>query len=410
MDIQLRREARWAVARHGIAAAIGYLAHEHPEVPFNLVRNIVRRAARLAAQRQDRDIRPVNPRDIEPRNLEKQFDQAMTADQTMRDPSLYQQWTQASFRSGKRRKVSVNQLIRGNIVRTDFWFKGLKQFDNHGHYWLSKQLKVADNYIDYPVYFFAPFHVNQIGVGTTAQPMRRLRMDSVSNLFYSQTVAGFDSGANSSTDLQNTGTAGGVNSIIGPCGVLKWTDFKFNLWGASNKTCNIEIMFVKSIVGDANPFKYAAGSIFTDELQEQLREYLRSKVTNPISTANNLTSPKWKILKKYKFEFEPILTQEGDQDPHVRTVKLFNRWNRSLRFDWSVNNPVDNALGFLNPQKNNDEVVTYAAVNNVRPEEEQDVFVIISGTHYSTLVETDPSNAETGSFDMSFRSSWVTVS
>lgn len=328
------------------------------------------------------------------------------------DPSAYQQISYANNRS-KYRKLSLGKLVTSNIVRQDFWFSGVKSFVSYGNYWCSKTDDTAtgSNYL-YPVYLFAPFHVWNGGTVTTKPtPLRRLCMNSATGNFRSITVNGYDANGGASAALQLAENDSLGNTNMGPQCCLKWTEFKFNLWGAKNKTTRWEIMFVRPKTSDSNPFKIAVGSAFNDEAQEEFQEFVRSRVTNPISSANNLNKSNWKIIKRFVYDIAPIDNQEGDQDPHVKRVKIFNSWNRMLRYDWTtsvaaVMTAADMVNEFADPTKN--KLTEVLDTVNVRPEDTKDVFVIISATNYNAFeaVASSDVNTKAPSFDLSFRSSF----
>lgn len=321
------------------------------------------------------------------------------------DPSSYQQISYHKSRTG-RKKFSTRKLVVSNITRTDYWFKGLKVFDDNGFYWMTKDAKSSAP-IGYNqcCYIFAPFHVKQ--ASTIARPFRRIISASANNSFRGDTIEGIDANGVASGDMQVIETSSNVNQVnIGPAGMLRWTEFKFNLWGAKNKSTRWYIDFVKPITEDCNPFSMASGAPFPQSLDSQFQEYLRPKTVNPISTANDMSPSGWKIIKRHVYDIDPVDLQEGDSDPHVKQVTLFNRWDRMLRFDWTVSTTDEAGLSFNDPTKNITETtVGYSAV---RPQDTRDVFVIICATNYVPFAANAvSSNATDPSFDMAFRSSWA---
>jgi len=316
------------------------------------------------------------------------------------DPSGYQQISYSRYRDGKNR-YSAAKIVRSNIRRQDYWFKGIKTFDDHGFYWMDKFLSGDLRYTS--AFIFAPFHVAQ--VGNVPKPMRRIGMNG--DLFFSSEVFGqlengsLDSGLQGSTDF----FGGPSSDAIGPHGYLAWTDLKLNLWGAKLKSTRFALWIIKPMVENANPFEYALNVNFPEVLQEQFKEVLRPITVNPISTSNNMTDGQWKVIKKYVWDIDPVLTQEGDPDPHVRQVSVFNRWDRSIDFNWTTKSAYTaTAAEFNDPAQNRDE--TIFNVDNVRPEADKDVFFMLTATNYTPYAGEAGDNNVDPSFDFSFRSSW----
>lgn len=355
-----------------------------------------------------------------PRNLQRDFDQAAMQDDGLGrkglgqkrrrtdysgDPSAYQQVSYHSTRSGRNR-FTTKKLLLSNVTRTDFWFKGLKAFDDSGFYWMNKSNNTTNTPVGYMhnCYIFAPFHVKQSAA--VARPFRRIMSGSSNNAFRSESVEGQNSAGALSAELQVLETSANVNQVnMGACGMLRWTEMKFNLWGAKGKSVRWFIDFVKPVSEGCNPFSYAAGTPFSTACDSQFQEYLRPKCVNPLSTANDMSPSGWRIIKRHVYDIDPIDLGEVDTDPHVKQVTLFNRWDRLIRFDWTVSTTDESALTFVDASKNVSESgVTYSAV---RPEEDKDIFVIICGTNYGPYnVNAEASNGVDGSFDMTFRSSW----
>jgi len=325
------------------------------------------------------------------------------------DPSDYQQRSYFVDKTG-RNKYTLAKVVRSNVTRLDYWFKAIKTFDDHGQNPMNKLQDAAANLNYVPCYMFSPFHVNQSLA--TANPFRRLQQTLTNGNFSSGLITGFGYTGSASGSLQFADNGRGANvgpQFMGPAGLLKWTDFKFNLWGATNKSVRFKIDFIRARKADCNPFATAAGSEFNVSLQQEFDQYIRPKTVNPISTANDLHSSNWTIVKSYTFDFDPIVTSEGDPDPHVKIVKLFQRWDREIRFDWSTGPIIDpNANNFNDVQRNDNEQIF--DVTNIRPESEKDIFMLITATNYQPYSATAFSNTTDGSFDISFRSSWARLS
>ena len=336
------------------------------------------------------------------------------------DPSSYQQHQRISINGG-RKKRSIMPIIRSNLIRMDYTFKGLKDFTERGFYWMRQKPVTSEvgAPLYQPCYMLALNGCNQeaLSQGNSTEfvnftrPMRVFARSDGSQ-WESKVVDGHDESGSPSPFLEvATDDMRDVDSsfgAMGPRGYLNWTLVKLNLWGAKNKQTTFYIDICSVIDPDANPYRYAVGTWYPVQFNQHMDEMMRSLTVNPISTANNLTRSPWRVLKRIKVSIDPISTTEGDQDPHCKTLKLFNRWGRMVDFKSSVHEPgfTVNNDAFTNPvvgvKDNATSVVTHL------PEDDKLLFLVIRSTCYTkTEFAVDESNTVNPSFDLSFRSSWT---
>jgi len=337
------------------------------------------------------------------------------------DPSSYQQHQRINISSG-RKKRSIMPIIRSNLIRLDYTFKGLKDFTERGYYWMRQKPSVdaANSPLFQPIYMFSMNSCNQEALTTgnsveydnRSSPMRVFLRGATTGLWESQIAFGHDEAGLPSSYLEvATDDMRDLDSVVGamgPRGYLNWTVFKLNLWGAKNKQTTFYIDICSVIDPDANPFRYYAGSLYPAEFSQHMDEIMRPLTVNPISTANNLTRSPWRILKRIKVSIDPISTTEGDQDPHCKTLKLFNRWGRTVDFKSSVFEPGGNVTNdaFVNPVVGVKDNTT--SIISDFPEDDKLLFLVIRSTCYTrSAFDVEPSNTVNPSFDLSFRSSWT---
>lgn len=336
------------------------------------------------------------------------------------DPSSYQQHERININGG-RKKRSVMRIVRSNLIRMDYTFKGLKDFAGRGFYWMRQRptLAAVGSPIYQPVYMCAMNACNQEALSTgnsveypnRVAPLREfLRGDSGG--WESKTVLGHDeSGVPSSYLEVATDNMRDVDSVIGamgPRGYLNWTVVKLNLWGAKWKQTTFYIDICTVIDPDCNPFRYTPGTVYPTPFCQHMDEMMRPLTINPISTANNLTRSPWRVLKRVKVSIDPISNTEGDQDPHCKTLKLFNRWGRNVDFKSFVYEPgaFDDNDNYVNPIVGVKDNAT--SVYSIFPQDDKLLFLVIRSTCYSrTTSDVIESNTINPSFDLSFRSSWT---
>lgn len=340
------------------------------------------------------------------------------------DPSSYQQHQRININGGRKRR-SIMPIIRSNLIRMDYTFKGLKDFTERGFYWMrnAPTINHAESPSHQPIYVFAMNGCNQesrttgdsVHVSQFTRPMRALTREA-SGAWKSTIVNGHDESGLPSNTLEfatdDIREVGSVIGAMGPRGYLNWTLFKLNLWGAKNKQTTFYIDICSVIDSDANPFRFQAGTLYPAEFNQHIDEMMRPLTVNPISTANNLTPSPWRVLKRVKVSIDPISTTEGDQDPHCKTLKLFNRWGRTVDFKEFVFEP---AVGGFPLERNDNYINPVAGVKDTAtsvpshlPEDDKLLFLVIRSTCYTRSAwDAEPSNTVNPSFDLSFRSSWT---
>lgn len=337
------------------------------------------------------------------------------------DTTAYQQWKRYSVRDGRRRK-KLMPLLASNLTRLDYLFKGLKDFQGSGFYPMSYNAvtNANDANIDMPIYVFRLNSVIQYLPGSSPQvaipsPLRRLSRRS-GGLWTSNVVNGHSPDGSSSPSLQYVGNnlATGAATIdagaMGPKGYLNWTSLKLNLWGAKYKQVKYVIEICRPLDADCNIYRYSPNSNLHESLSQHLDEMMRPLTVNPLATANNLTPSPWKVLKRVYVELDPIQMNEGDQDPHCKTVTLFNRWGRIYDYQDSLQDSTpeaDDYANYVDPQRGIMDAARTVNLNNVAPTLDTDnLFVVIRSNCFSRSVGIPFDNTNNASFDLSFRSSF----
>lgn len=407
MDIQIRREARWAVARHGVAAAIGWIAREHPEVPYNLVRNVVRGAARLAARRADRDyrqIRPVNPREIAP---------ADTSDETMEyiggDGGDGGGFYSGQFRTGRHKfgryksaSYSLNKLDRRDAAYAIERYGAMNGLhDANGGFY--KMIYHNNNNIGQLPFYAFDLTTRRLGPnGTTVCPFVHGLMDGVGNNLYFEQVQGH---ANNGNDLTNiwepvkTNVDPGLNK--GATGALQYSHVRILARAPTNVPGIFKIQLVQVKEGMFAPHMLTAANSSRTALYEQ---YLSGSIYNPLSRSvgstmnsrQNLT-----VLRTWIHKSSPDSTQNKDSNGGQYLFDIFLNLNRYCQFrrQAGIAYADDAYLADDYIQNQTDEVVNNYVVNP-----RSRLYLLISAT---TTGDTAFNAAFHFSFDMEIRNKWV---
>lgn len=335
---------------------------------------------------------------------------------TIHDDTSYQQWKKYKIRDGRWRNALLPTL-KANLYRQDYTFKRLKSFESRGSVGMDYSI-AADGHAFMPLYTLALNGVKQAHFGQdgsvispvlSAQPFRRYQRQA-SGHWVSVASHGFLTDGTQSLNLEDPSThledAGGM----GPSGFLKWTSVKFNFWGARKKQTTFYVDIVRATDHNGCPYAYNSGSSLPDVLGQHLDEIMRPLTVNPIATANNLVRSPWKVLKRIKVELDPVVTTEGDPDGHVKTLELFNRWGRIVRFDRAIDDAtlVTNNPQFTGHEKGVRDDAT--SVINFFPDHTSILFLVIRCNLFTLSTAGSEFNPDIHpSFDINFRSSWSKI-
>lgn len=332
------------------------------------------------------------------------------------DATSYQQWKKYKIRDGRWRNALLPTL-KANMYRQDYTFKRLKSFEGRGDVPMQN-VKTESGHVMMPLYTFALNGVKQArlypsGIPSSflsVYPFRRYERQAGGS-WTSFTLNGLATNGTMADGLEDPSTHLEDAGAMGPSGFLKWTSIKFNFWGARKKQTVFYVDIVRATEQHGCPYAYSAGSPLPDALGQHLDEIMRPLTVNPIATANNLVSSPWKVLKRIKVELDPVVTTEGDPDGHVKTVELFNRWGRTVRFDESIDDAtlVRSNEQFNAPDKGVRDDAT--SVVHVLPESTSILFLVIRCNLFvqKPIAEYTFDPDIHPSFDINFRSSWSKI-
>lgn len=335
---------------------------------------------------------------------------------SIQDNTSYQQWKKYKIRDGRWRNA-LFPTLKASLYRQDYTFKQLKAFETRGAVSMGHSLSPEGNAF-MPIYTFALNGVKQarfdqdgsvISPVLSAQPFRRYQRQHT-GYWASVAMNGLLTDGSQSLNLEDPSTHLEDGGGMGPAGFLKWTSVKFNFWGARKKQTTFYVDIVRATDHHGCPYAYNSGSSLPDALGQHLDEIMRPLTVNPIATANNLVPSPWKVLKRIKVELDPVVTTEGDPDGHVKTVELFNRWGRIVRFDQSID---DAAIVTTNQQFHGvDKGIRDDATSTVHffPEHTSILFLVIRCNVFTVSPAGTEFNPDIHpSFDISFRSSWSKI-
>lgn len=267
----------------------------------------------------------------------------------------YSQWTQAyrSARFGKLTPRKIDSLSLNRIVVTH---RMLGPFNDYGQVYM-KNWKKTDGSIEYPLMLMELNSCNNLVLGTvtTHQPVRTLYQtaDTASNpkemFWYPQPglLANGNVDTTGSWVLENSGgTSNSAHTFPHESAIHKWSSIDLELWGCKNKPTKYHIalcQFSEDVLPDWGNRK--------DQSAEFWQSLVKHYTYSPMAKMDDgFNRKKMKMLKQYTYNIDPTASYENDPDPHVKTVKLYYKFNRKCNFAWQFAGPEVQTVADMNDE------------------------------------------------------------
>lgn len=267
---------------------------------------------------------------------------ARTRTRTRRGPGEegtggYAQWTQryAQARFGRLTPKKIDSLSLDRVV---FTHRRIGPFNDYGQVFFGNYITATGAW-ETPLYLFELNSCNNYinGNKTSFNPVKRLTQVGTAMRWVD--VAGhqadgttFDAAwqAENSSHLDSSSL-----TFPGDTAIHKWSSLDLELWGCKNKPTKFHVMLCQ-LSEDVLP-DYADRSGQSAEFwQAMIKHYTYSPLAK---IDDGFSKKKLKILKQYKVNLDPTASYENDPDPHVKTLKLFYRFNRKSNFKWMFSTP-----------------------------------------------------------------------
>lgn len=295
-----------------------------------------------------------------------------------------------------------NALVRSGLQYSVYKWNGVKDFDNNGFYALN-------NYTDptgarlLPLYMFDLTSCRNTGTGgatITAAPLLQMYQNAVGGIYFVNRAGLQPDGSTSSNYLQLETSSSTAIAGYHPHArdMLSWASIKMNLWGCKNRSTKFLLQLVQIKEDDLCPSTTTETNTSTAIIPERTAFYqslIKPFVYNPIATTSAIHSKKLKVLKSETFIIDSISTTEQDQDPNVKCLKWFVRFNKICNYVESSN--------YLLNQANTCDEADFAQNSGeqfsttVTPR--QRVYLMIRSTNFGQDA-ADFDNANTPSFDL----------
>lgn len=328
----------------------------------------------------------------------------------------YTQWDTKN----RKDKLSVNmslvrqmkRILKSNEEKLIFRWNGVKSFDDNGFYWLYNNTINGNRYL--PMYFFdltscvnATLQTGTVPTIIYPQPLTRMYAVPATGAILFDNATGVKAdGVTTSDDLQiergsyGAGSAGtDLNNIL-PHNkdILKWISIKLNCWGAKARSTKFTVSIVRFKDDNLQPTPF----ISANEKRTGFFQSLAKPISfNPVSTTGSDMRKYFKVLRSETFMIQPTSTTETDQDPHVRTLKWFCRFNRLI--DYVQREQSLPTAGDVADQA--DYAQNIGSQNASYTESTKRLYLMISATNFGKdgVDNATPTNTDTPSFDLSVR-------
>lgn len=329
----------------------------------------------------------------------------------------YPQWSMLSKRSG--RKLPVAQLNKRVLAAARepilFGFRGVKNFDDNGYYPINSQV-VDAVYHQTPCYAFLLNGINRTD-GYPLKCARRLYFDANFKQWKWTPVNGLDSAGAVSQELQLLHSANSVSNnrpdvSMGKALFHDYTHIKLNCWGAKTKAVRWSIQVLQPLDDEVNPYHWGTDIPMNTVASQAWEEMMKQYTYNPIVRIDHNKCKSFKVIKNLSFIIEPISTTESDQDPHVKTINWFIRFNRVTMYDKATISATEPVYGTFTVQ---DPVELKSAVDTANkasapysniPRDKQNLILVVRCSDY-TATSTVFSSETHGSFDLDFKTKYI---
>lgn len=308
-----------------------------------------------------------------------------------------QQYHRSKYKLGKKKRLSLQKLVRNNKSYSIYRYQGLTSLDTAGGYFPCNTNQAGGTGpVLWPLHIFdltnAP---NLLFDGTSNNVVSDLMhfravtpgTDPTSNIVFEATRA--------SQNQDGTGVVPGVwlyeKAVGGPTvfnnvpefgNVLEWVQFKLMLYGTLTRPVRWRVELIQLRYDWLHPDFFVRtstdpGTLNPDYLQQRnafWQYMLKPYTTTPLNTQATFNKGLYTVVKTLcDTIIEPKLSTEpnaqattwpntgGTPLPHQKELNVFYRMNRKVRYDWNDNDGVNMATSNLGWQQNLGECQTSVA-------------------------------------------------
>lgn len=331
------------------------------------------------------------------------------------DPDMgtgaYNQWSQR-YAQAKFGKLTLKKLLRNMTDLTTFTFQKYSRFGDNGQIYMSNHEDTVNGNWSLPCNVFDLTSVANWtnGAVNSYAPLWALRKKTITSATVTNgqyewyALQGQQPTGTNSTVWQVEKSSHRTNTQMAypnEQSVLKWASIELELWGMKNhptkwtvEVCQFseDVCPVQAVNADGN---------YNEFWDSMLKQYQYNPLAN---NSNGFGKKVFKVLRRYNVDIDPTASFENDADPHVKTMKIFLRFNRRCNFEWKYSNAAGQTaadFGSVNWQQEDNE--NQATVHpNAR------VFLMLRASNYNYLTDnTQISSANTPSYSIKVKTQHI---
>lgn len=314
----------------------------------------------------------------------------------------YSQWTQ-DYKQGKFGRLNGRKIDRLSTERIIYTHRLMGPFNDYGQFFMSNYQEANGNQL-YPLMMFELNSCNNVinSVITGQAPVYRM-YQSGSQIGWLQANGQIPDGSATSVHWQLEQSPHANNqsgSFPLDQAIHKWSSLDLELWGCRNKPTKYHIMLCQ-LSEDVLPDWGNRTGQSAEFWQSMIKHYTYSPLAKMDDGYNR---KKIKILKQYTYNIDPTASFENDPDPHVKTVKLYYRFNRMTNFQWQFSTPDVQSIANMNDadwrQENNQP--------QNQPHPNARLYVMVRASNFTKVVAPNVvDNTTNPSLSWRLRTAWM---
>lgn len=315
----------------------------------------------------------------------------------------YSQWTQA-YKSGRFGRLTGKKIDSMSLERFIYTHRRIGPFNDYGQFFLTNY-QTALGTVDYPLVLFELNSCNNLisGNATTINPVKRMYQTATNEIAWADVSGQDNTNSNLQTQWQLEYAGHGTSSIAAypsEKAIHKWSSLDLELWGQKNKPTKFLVQLVQ-FSEDVLPDYQNRVGVSGEFWQSMIKHY----TYNPLAKMDDgFNRKKYKVLKQYKFNIDPTASYENDPDPHVKTLKLFYKFNRMSNFSWAFSNPGLQAIADMNDA----DYQVERGNNQCQVHPNARIYVMVRASNFTKLVSPAAITADTNpSISWRLRTCWL---
>lgn len=325
------------------------------------------------------------------------------------------QFKSYKFKSGKRKpkRTQQSQLISAITVRNRLRFSGINELSQgQGYFPLSHQF--IDANIDHlPVFVMNLSSVRQ--ASNVAQPLWRLWHNKTTSNMGWTVWNGLERSGGLTPDWQIEDNASTQTTAPGRKALLDWVRIRLNVWGKKTAPSRISIQLVKFSDEELCPetmtvLRESGSTTTADVVDPEANQFwssiVKPLINNPCSSIIRTSRMKMRVIKDFKINIDPTLSNDNDPDPSCKFLDIFHRVGRLI--DYSSAPSVVQSAANLNAATTYTDITTgYRAY----PQRIQQSLYLVIRSMQQDYVGSGGTmdNTQTATFDMNVQTSYKSV-